>query len=64
MTIISVTESKQIISHAINNRLNTLALGMGYLEDKTSQEDRSVIRALKSELHDLQDLIEQLKRHS
>ena len=64
MAVVSVKESKKFISHAINNRLNTLALGMGYLEDTVSKEDRMIIRTLKVELRDLQALIDQLKHHS
>jgi len=60
MAAVSVNESKKIIAHAINNRLNTLALGMSYLEGNTSTETQTIVRSLKMELRDLQELIEQL----
>ncbi|GAB5493654.1 MAG: hypothetical protein Phog2KO_38690 [Phototrophicaceae bacterium] len=64
MAVVNINESKKLISHTINNRLNTLALGMGYLEDTVSEEERIVIQTLKVELRDLQALIEQLKHHN
>ncbi|MGB7341784.1 MAG: hypothetical protein WBC91_23000 [Phototrophicaceae bacterium] len=64
MAAVSVNESKNIISHAINNRLNTLTLGMSYLESSSSQEAKTIVRSLKMELRDLQELIEQLKHHN
>lgn len=64
MAAVSVNESKGIISHAINNRLNTLSLGMSYLENQSSQETQTILRSLKMELRDLQELIEQLKHHN
>lgn len=64
MAALHVNESTNIIHHAINNRLNTLTLGMSYLENKNCKESQTVLRSLKMELRDLQDLIEQLKRHN
>lgn len=64
MAAVSIDESKHIITHAINNRLNTLALGMSYLETNAAQESKTVVRSLKMELRDLQELIEQLKHHT
>ncbi|MEM9955867.1 MAG: hypothetical protein AAFV93_21310 [Chloroflexota bacterium] len=64
MVAVSIDESKRVISHAINNRLNTLALGMSYLENQTSSEQQAMVRSMKMELRDLQELIEQLKRHN
>lgn len=64
MAVVSVNESTKLISHAINNRLNTLSLGMSYLESNITSEDRTMVRSLKMELRDLQDLIEQLKHHN
>ncbi len=63
MAAVSVSESKKIIAHAINNRLNTLSLGMSYLENQSSTEAQTVLRSLKMELRDLQELIEQLKHY-
>lgn len=64
MAAVHINESTSIIHHAINNRLNTLTLGMSYLENKNCQESQTVLHSLKMELRDLQDLIEQLKHHN
>lgn len=64
MAAVHVNEGKSLIQHAINNRLNTLALGMSYLESNSSQETKTILRSLKMELRDLQELIEQLKHHN
>ena len=62
MSAATLTETKSNISHAINNRLNTLILGMSILEANQSPEAQTIVRALKMELRDLQALIEQLKQ--
>ncbi|MGJ3237373.1 MAG: hypothetical protein ACFE0Q_01575 [Anaerolineae bacterium] len=64
MAATTINESKRIITHAINNRLNTLTLGMSYLEHNTSTDAQTIVRSLKLELRDLQELIEQLKHHN
>lgn len=60
-TIPSVEDAQGITMHAINNRLNTLMIGMSYLEDSTDADQQTVVRSLKLELRDLQNLIEQLR---
>jgi t-SNARE complex subunit (syntaxin) len=62
MSAATLTETKSNISHAINNRLNTLILGMSILEANQSPEAQTIVRSLKMELRDLQALIEQLKQ--
>jgi hypothetical protein len=61
MSVAVLTDHKREISHAINNRLNTLILGMSILESNPNVEAQTIVRSLKMELRDLQDLIEQLK---
>ena len=64
MAVVSVNESEKLISHAINNRLHALSIGMSYLETNVSADERTMLRSLKMELRDLQELIEQLKHHN
>lgn len=63
MAALRVDEHKQVISHAINNRLNTLTMGIAYLENISSDDTQTIVRSLKLELRDLQALIDKL-RHS
>lgn len=60
MVALRTDEHHRALAHAINNRLNTLAVGMAYLEAHVTQEDQTVIQSLRLELRDLQDLIDQL----
>jgi hypothetical protein len=62
MSAATISESKRNLSHAINNRMNTLMLGMSILENNQTVESQTIVRSLKMELRDLQDLIEQLKQ--
>jgi signal transduction histidine kinase len=62
MSAATLTETKSHISHAINNRLNTIILGMSILETNPNPESQMIVRSLKMELRDLQALIEQLKQ--
>jgi hypothetical protein len=62
MSVATLTDTKREISHAINNRLNTLILGMSILEASQSPDAQMIVRSLKMELRDLQALIEQLKQ--
>lgn len=64
MAAVSIDESKRIITHAINNRLNTLSLGISFLENKSTPETKSILRSLKMELRDLEELIQQLRHHN
>ena len=52
------------LTHNINNRINTLTLGMAVLEQSDSPDVRGIASALKTELRDLENLINQLKRQS
>ena len=52
------------IAHSINNRINTLTLGMAVLEQSNSPDVRVIASALKTELRDLETLINQLKHQS
>ena len=61
MAVATISEHKYNISHAINNRLNTLSLGMRVLESETSPEAQHLLNSLRLELQDLQHLIEELK---
>ena len=61
MPTATLQEKNNLIQHAINNRLNTLMLGMSYLEDTTNDDNRVVVQSLKLELRDLQKLIERMK---
>jgi hypothetical protein len=61
---IEISETKRIITHAINNRLNTLMLGMSILENNQNIEAQTIVRSLKLELRDLQNLIEELKQNN
>jgi len=63
MVATSFTEDTQKLTiHAINNRLNTLMLGMSYLEgDDSNPDNQMIVRSMKMELRDLQDLINQLR---
>lgn len=61
MAMATMSEQKYNISHAINNRLNTLSLGMRVLESETSPESKGLLNSLRLELKDLQHLIEELK---
>ena len=63
MAVASINDSKKLISHAINNRLHALSIGMSYLEGNVEDDERTMLRSLKMELRDLQELIEQLKHH-
>ncbi|MEL6310596.1 MAG: hypothetical protein AAFV98_13840 [Chloroflexota bacterium] len=55
-------DSTRMTIHAINNRLNTLMLGMSYLEgDDSNPDNQMIVRSMKLELRDLQDLINQLR---
>jgi hypothetical protein len=62
MSVATLTDTKREISHAINNRLNTLILGMSILESNQNPDAQMIVRSLKMELRDLQALIEQLKQ--
>lgn len=64
MAATTVTDTKKLVSHAINNRLNTLMLGMCYLENIDDKEIQTIVRSLKMELRDLQDLVDQMKRNT
>lgn len=61
MAVATLSEQKYNISHAINNRLNALALGMRILENDTTPEAKHLLHNLRLELQDLQELIEALK---
>lgn len=61
MAIGTISEQKYNISHDINNRLNTLSLGMRVLEGEITPEARHLLDSLRIELKDLQHLIEELK---
>lgn len=61
MAVATISEQKYNISHAINNRLNTLALGMRLLENETTPDSKHLLDSLRLELKDLQHLIEELK---
>lgn len=62
MNAVTISENKRNLSHAINNRMNTLMLGMSILENNHNPDSQTIVRSLKMELRDLQDLIEQLKQ--
>ena len=61
MALATLSERKYNISHAINNRLNSLSLGMRVLEKDTAPEAQQLLNSLRLELRDLQHLIEELK---
>jgi hypothetical protein len=61
MVVGTISEQKYNISHAINNRLNTLTLGMRVLENETSADAKHILESLRLELKDLQHLVEELK---
>jgi signal transduction histidine kinase len=61
MAVGTISEHKYNISHAINNRLNALSLGMRVLESETTPEAKQLLNSLRLELKDLQYLIEELK---
>lgn len=52
------------LSHAINNRMNAISLSMALLQKNDDPNVRVLATAMKSELHDLEDLIQELKRHA
>ena len=62
MSAATISETKRNLSHAINNRMNTLMLGMSILENNQNPDSQTIVRSMKMELRDLQDLIEQLKK--
>ncbi|MDQ7025010.1 MAG: hypothetical protein Q9P01_19070 [Anaerolineae bacterium] len=49
------------LTHSINNRLNALSLGMAILQQADSPDVRVVATVMKSELRDLECLINELK---
>lgn len=61
MPTATLENKTELVQHAINNRLNTLMLGLGYLEETSGDDARMVVQSLKLELRDLQKLIDRMK---
>lgn len=49
------------LTHNINNRMNALSLGMAILQQDNNPDVRVIATAMKSELRDLERLINELK---
>jgi hypothetical protein len=52
------------LSHSINNRLNVIALSMAVLQKNENADVRVIATAIKSELRDLENLINELKHRA
>lgn len=61
MAILTEQSKFNALSHAINNRMNAIAIGMSILEQHEHEEVRSVIRVLQHDFDELQDLLEQYR---
>ena len=55
-------QSQSKLFHAINNRMNTIALGLSILEQDTDNNVRSIADSLQDEFRDLQHLIAELRK--
>ena len=49
------------LSHSINNRMNAISLAMAILQQNDNPDVRVIANAMKSELRDLEQLINELK---
>jgi hypothetical protein len=49
------------LSHSINNRMNAISLAMAILQQNDNPDVRVIANAMKSELRDLEHLINELK---
>lgn len=49
------------ISHDINNRINAISLAMAILQQNDNPDVRVIATAMKSELRDLEAMINELK---
>lgn len=49
------------ICHAINNRMNSLVIGMSVLENHASNDVRDIAQILHGDLEELQELLATLK---
>ena len=51
------------LSHSINNRMNAISLAMAILQQNESPDVRVIATAMKGELRDLEQLINELKQN-
>ena len=61
MAVATLSETQRRISHDINNRMNTLMLSVSLLETKKVNDMDFLVKAMKSELADLEILINEIK---
>jgi signal transduction histidine kinase len=51
------------LAHSINNRMNAISLAMAILQQNDSPDVRVIATAMKGELRDLEQLINELKHN-
>ena len=61
MTALTERPKADVLCHAINNRMNSIAIGMSILEQTEREEVRKLIHTMQQDFDELQDLLEQFK---
>ena len=61
---VALQQNVREISHSINNRMNAISLAMAILQQNDNPDVRVIANAMKSELRDLERLINELKHNA
>lgn len=56
----SPLDARRKLFHAINNRLNTIGMGVTILEQQSDPDNQDVLAYIRTELEDLEQLLDEL----